>query len=99
MTWITFERSGGFLGQNIHLDLDLDTIPAQEALKLMHQIQRSDFFKLPENRDVQPGPDEFLYAITVEAGPARHSIRASDSTMPEVLRPLVDTLSAIAIFS
>lgn len=99
MTWITFERSGGFLGQNVHLDLDLDTIPADEALRLMHQIQTSDFFKLPENLDAQAGPDEFLYSITVEAGSVRHGIRTTDSTMPDVLRPMIDTLSTIAIFS
>lgn len=99
MTWITFERSGGILGQNIHLELDLDTIPAQEALRLMHQIQRSDFFKLPENLDVQAGPDEFLYTITVESRLADHRIRTTDTEMPESLRPMVDTLSTIAIFS
>ena len=99
MTWITFERSGGFLGHSIHVNLDLDTIPAQEALRLLQQIQRSDFFNLPQNLAVQSGPDEFLYAITVETGSSKHSIRTTDTTMPESLRPMVDTLSTIAIFS
>ena len=49
MTKIAFERSGGFLGQNIELNLDLDTLPASEALNLIHLVQQADFFKLPED--------------------------------------------------
>ena len=42
MTKIAFERSGGFLGQNIELNLDLDTLPASEALNLIHLVQQAE---------------------------------------------------------
>lgn len=97
MTKITFERSGGLMGQNINLDLDLDTLPASEALNLIHLIQEADFFKLPEDLVATSTPDEFVYTLTVESGSAQHSVRASDTGAPESLRPLLNVLSTLAM--
>ena len=97
MTKITFERSGGLMGQNINLDLDLDTLPASEALNLIHLIQEADFFKLPEDLVATSTPDEFVYSLTVESGSAQHFVRASDTNAPESLRPLLNVLSTLAM--
>ena len=97
MTKITFERSGGLMGQNINLDLDLDTLPASEALNLIHLIQEADFFKLPEDLVATSTPDEFVYTLTVESGSAQHCVRASDTGAPESLRPLLNVLSTLAM--
>ena len=97
MTKIAFERSGGFLGQNIDLNLDLDRLPASEALNLIHLVQEADFFKLPEDLVATSTPDEFVYTLTVESGSARHCIRTSDTTAPESLRPLLNVLSTLAL--
>ena len=97
MAKIKFERSGGVVGQNINLDLDLDSLPASESQHLLHLIQESDFFNLPENLVATSTPDEFKYAIEVEAGAARHSIHTSDTGAPESLRPLLRELSALAM--
>ena len=96
MTKIKFERSGGLLGQSINLDLDLDSLPAQESQDLLQRIQKCDFFKLPENLVTKSNPDEFQYAITVESGTAQHSVRTSDTSAPESLRPLIAELSSLA---
>src|SRR5262245_31074720 len=99
MTKIQFERTGGIVGQNIELDLDLDTLPASEALNLIHLIQEANFFKLPEDLVGTSTPDEFVYTLTVESGSSRHSVRASDTSSPESLRPLLNVLSTLAMVS
>ena len=99
MTKIKFERSGGLVGQNIDLDLDLDTLPANEALNLIHLIQGANFFKLPENLVATSTPDEFTYTLTVESGSAQHCVNTSDTSAPESLRPLLNVLSTLAMVS
>jgi hypothetical protein len=96
MTTITFERSGGVVGQEIFLDLDLDTLPSSESLNLIQLLQRANFFKLPRNLEAKSTPDEFQYRVTVDSGSTHHSIRTSDTTAPESLRPLLNILSTIA---
>jgi len=99
MTKILFERSGGIVGQDIKLDLDLDTLPASEALNLIHLIQEADFFKLPEDLVATSTPDEFVYILTVESGSSQHCVRSSDTSSPEALRPLLNVLSTLAMVS
>ena len=99
MTKILFERTGGIVGQDIKLDLDLDTLPASEALNLIHLIQEANFFKLPDDLVATSTPDEFVYTLTVESGSARHCVRTSDTSSPESLRPLLNVLSTLAMVS
>jgi len=96
MTRIKFERSGGIVGQNIDLDLDLDSIPANESLHLMQLVHESGFFHLPEDLVAKASPDEFEYTITVESGATRHNVCATDTSVPDSLRPLIHELSALA---
>jgi hypothetical protein len=97
MTKILFERSGGFVGQDINLNLDLDTLPASEALHLIHLVQQADFFELPEDTVALSTPDEFVYTLTIESGSSRHCVRTSDTRAPESLRPLLNVLSTLAL--
>ena len=97
MTKIKFNRSGGVVGQEIDLNLDLDTVPANEALNLIQLVQKADFFKLPGDLVGTAVPDEFIYTITVESGPSQHCVRTSDTSAPESLRPLLNVLSTLAL--
>jgi len=97
MARIKFDRSGGFMGQDISLDLDLNMLPASEALSLIHQIQKSDFFKLPERMPSPAKADEFLYTISVEIGSARRTIQVAEMDAPDALRPMLNLLSSIAV--
>jgi len=99
MSKIIFERSGGLSGQDISLDLDLSTLPASEALSLIHQIQKCDFFHLPMDNGGRATPDEFVYTITAEIGSARHTVRTTEKKAPDVMRPMLNLLSSIAIVS
>ena len=94
MTTIYFKRSGGFVGQGMRVQVDLNQIPAEQARDLTRLIEQAEFFSLPENFIVKFNPDEYQYTITVDTPEMTHTVRANDSTMPASLRPLVDQLSS-----
>jgi hypothetical protein len=95
MTQIHFERSGGLLGNNINLDLDLDQLPEDQSQAIHQMILDSDFYQIPENLNGTTTPDEFHYVITVRAGQSEHTVQATNTTMPNALSPLVAELSVI----
>jgi hypothetical protein len=97
-TKIIFDRTGGAIGHQIHLQVDVDQLPGDEAQTLLNLLGKSDFFQLPEDLVGNQTTDEFQYTITVEAGQsARHTVRASDTTMPRSLLPLVQELTVFHI--
>ncbi|MBI2759266.1 MAG: hypothetical protein HYX49_11380 [Chloroflexi bacterium] len=93
MTRITFQRSGGFTGRTISLTLNLDDLPPDQASTLNRLLANANFFNLPADSAKRPVPDEFTYTVTVETGQQSHTIRTSDTSAPESLRPLLDDLS------
>ncbi|MGE5249437.1 MAG: protealysin inhibitor emfourin [Bacteroidota bacterium] len=90
---ISFERTGGFMGRTIGLDLDLGDLPPDQADELRRLVDEANFLHLQE--DFAPGParDDYSYRITVETDTIRHTVRVSDSTAPDSLRPLLQELS------
>ena len=92
MATIIFQRSGGVLGQEIDLFLVFESLPTAEAQRLFKLIDQSGFFRTPVHIGGRPDPDEFQYVISLEIGSTQHTVRTSDSTMPQSLRPLVDEL-------
>jgi hypothetical protein len=95
MTTIAFKRSGGFIGQGMRFELNLNELPDKDARSLIRLIELAGFFNLPENMIVKFNPDEYQYTITVDAGVLSHTVRTNDTTMPASLRPLVEELSAL----
>ncbi len=93
MTRITFERSGGFMGRTTRLTLDLNDLPADQAETLRACLDEANFLTLPENLVTRPMPDEFNYTITVEMDTMKHTVRTSDTSAPESLRPLLRELA------
>jgi len=97
MTTITFERSGGIIGNEIQLELDLNSLPSDESQYLLRLISEADFFNIPENLASNSTPDEFQYRITVDAGNTSHTVRVADTTMPKSLSTLVKELTMLKI--
>ena len=93
---ILFERTGGLMGLKSNLKIDLNELPAGQALTLRTLLDESNFFSLPENPAAQSTPDGFFYTITVESKTFSHTIKTSDSTAPEELQPLLQELSLMA---
>ena len=97
---ITFERTGGFMGRKVSLILELDELPSDQAGTLSKLLDEANFFAIEEIPSA-PGPirfarDEFHYLITVETRDVTHTVRTTNATMSESLRPLIEELSRIA---
>ncbi len=93
MTKILFERAGGFMGRKVSVTIDLDELSEEQAEALEELLDEADFFELPEDLTRPPMPDGFTYNITVFSAESQHSVRLSDSTAPDELRPLLEELS------
>lgn len=90
---IIFERSGGIMGLKSSLTIDLDDLPLDQAGTLRRLLDEANFFTLSENPPTRPNPDGFQYTLTVETDTAKHTVRISDTSAPDELRPLLQELS------
>jgi hypothetical protein len=93
MKKIIFERTGGFMGRKVSINLDLDELPASQSRTLQRLLDEADFFNLPENLSSQSLRDGFSYTITVEEETVIRTVQLSDTTAPETVRPLLENLS------
>ena len=89
---IVFERTGGLMGRKVSLSLDLDEMLPDQAATLRRLIDESDFFGLEVLQKKTSPLDEFHYIITVTTKTIQHTVRTSDTTMPDALRPLLKEL-------
>jgi len=89
---IHFERTGGFMGRKVTLDLDTADLPADELESLRQILEEANFFDLPDSLVTQPVPDEYQYNITVTTETIVHSVRTSDTASPPSLSALVQYL-------
>lgn len=97
MTTITFDRTGGLIANDLHLHIDLERLPEDEVERLQKLLADADFFNLPENLAGSASPDEFQYTVTVDNGGDRHSVRSTDTTLPDSVRPLIKELTMMRI--
>lgn len=93
MTKIYFERTGGFMGRKVSITIDMDDLPEEQAELLDNLMDEADFFELPTDISQSAMPDEFTYTVTISSEERQHSVRVSDTTAPEDLRPLLEELS------
>lgn len=90
---ISFQRTGGFTGIPLAINVDVDSLPDPDAASLRQLISDADFFELTESHLEKQVPDGFQYAITVEDKGQKRTIEATDTSIPDKLRPLVNDLS------
>lgn len=91
---IRFERSGGFAGIRLSRVFDSKDLLPSDANQLASLIERSHFFELPpELKCVSPGVDRFQYRLTVEDEQRISTVEASEASVPEEMRPLIDWLT------
>ena len=93
MTKIFFERTGGFMGRKVTATFDLSDVSEELAKLLDDLLDEADFFELPSDLTKPAMPDAFTYNITVSSEERQHSVRVSDTTAPDDLRPLLEELS------
>lgn len=87
---IYFERSGGFLGRTVSVEIKSDSLPLQEIEQIETWIENSGFMTLqiPENT-VRKSPDRFQYQMTIEKGDLVKSITLDESSVMEEIKPLI----------
>ncbi len=94
---VHFERSGGFAGLRLAVELSGDSLAPEQADELGQLVDRARFFELPsEISGPAKGADQFVYKLTVESAQRVHSVEVGESAVPESLRPLIDWLTAAA---
>ena len=93
MTKIFFERTGGFMGRKVNVTIETDDLPDDQAELLNDLVNDAGFFELPADLTKLNMPDSFTYNITISSEERQHSVRVSDTTAPDDLRPLLDELS------
>ena len=81
------------MGRKVSVTIDLDDLPEEQAELLSEMLDDADFFELPPDLTKAAMPDAFTYNITVSSEERQHSVRVSDTTAPDDLRPLLDELS------
>ena len=96
-TIITFERSGGVVGNEVYFEVNLESLSEDETQRLQKLIDNADFFNIPANLGMSATPDEFQYKITVDDGEEYHSVRTTDTTMPKSLLPMVRELTMLKV--
>ena len=96
MTTISYKRTGGTMGQEMAINFDLNEMPANLSQRFQNLITESNFFATPVVNEALSRPDEFEYTVTIDAGNSKHTVRTTDSSMPDSLRPLVEGLTKLA---
>ena len=84
------------MGQEMAVDFNLDEMPDDISQRLHNLILESNFFKTPVQNTSMSTPDEFEYTVTIDAGNSMHTVRTTDTSMPESLRPLIEDLTELA---
>lgn len=93
MTTITFGRSGGIIGNELHYTFELESLSEEETQRIQKLIEDANFFNIPANLEGSSSPDEFRYEITVNDGTENHTVYTTDTAMPQSLIPLVKELT------
>lgn len=75
------------------MTIDLDDLPDDKAKIFNGLLDKADFFELPADLTQPAMPDAFTYNITVFSDEGQHSVRVSDTTASDDLRPLLEELS------
>ncbi|MDZ7608052.1 MAG: protealysin inhibitor emfourin [Cyclobacteriaceae bacterium] len=92
--YIAFERSGGFAGMIMSVEIKSDTLSVDEAKNLLSLINDSGFFKMTDSLNSGSGvPDGFNYKISIDLNGKLKALEFGESAITPALRPLVDELT------
>jgi emfourin len=89
---VRLERSGGFAGARLAVDVEEASLPPDDRAALRDLVRACDFFSLPPRLGGAATPDAFGYRLAVEDGGRAHTVTARDEGMPDGLCALVDFL-------
>jgi Emfourin len=96
---IDFERTGGFAGLRLEIELNTDALDRDLAVELQDLVQGSGFFDLrPLKADRNGGADRFRYRLRISSPEhGDHQVMVSENRVPERLQPLLMRLTGLAL--
>jgi hypothetical protein len=92
---VRFRQSGGFAGLRRGCDLDMETLPADEATKLRSLVEQSGVLSASSSRNPK-GRDLLNYEITVETLDGVRQVTFDDGSKPVGVEPLLEYLQGQA---
>ncbi|WP_406831989.1 protealysin inhibitor emfourin [Pedococcus sp. KACC 23699] len=96
---LIYRRSGGFAGIVMAaecLGADLPEDQARVATDLLGATTEAEGGERASPPPPGPGADQFSYTVRIRQGARSRTLTWSDSTVPELARPLLSTLGALA---
>ncbi len=87
---IVLERSGGFAGTSLRTEVDLSPPDDAEARGYAELLQGVDLGGL--GAAPAGGVDRFHYDLSIDLDDAHYELSFGERSMPEELRPLVESL-------
>ena len=102
---IYFERSGGFMGQQVKREIDLDCLPPETAESLTSLVKENNFFAPVEDEKTEEAAaamsmtvyDQFHFKVTIVTDwGEQHTVEAGDQTASPELQPFLHELSQLA---
>ncbi len=94
---VSFERTGGFAGMKLQRVIDSKDLLPADAKRLVALLNQSHFFELPpELKCASSGVDRFHYRLTVEDDERVRTVEASEASVPDEMRPLIDWLTRLS---
>jgi hypothetical protein len=89
-------RGGGIAGIASRTEVSTDSLSAEQARTLLEKVNQAGVLRHPEG---DPGgvqhPDDLLYELTVEAEGRLHTVRLSESSLPEAVRSLIAWVDSV----
>ena len=93
---IEVKRSGGFAGITTTFLADEKLATPDEISQLEELVNKAKFFDLSsEPQAKRDGADYYTYEITVEMGLMRHTVKATDITISQSLRSIINQVMDI----
>jgi hypothetical protein len=93
---IQFERTGGFTGMRLAIDVTESDLPEDEWQMLQAALQQAEFFQLPPKVTGSGQPDRFTYQVTVETATRSHTVELGEGEIPDNVQPLIQQLNLLA---
>jgi Emfourin len=93
---LTIVRGGGLAGMVTSTELSSDALPVEEASRLREMIQQAGLLALPQTiTSEERYPDQLQYELTVEDDGQQHTVRVSESALPESVRSLIAWVDSV----
>lgn len=91
------ERSGGFAGVTLRMDVDSDDLNEPERQTFTKLVAGVDTGSLPASAAFRGGQaDRFQYDLSIDVAGQHYDLSYGEDSLPAQLRPLVDRMVEMA---